>query len=270
MCTNRHTCFEWQHIICRDRKWNSATYWLPPPSKTHGHWPHIYMHWADWAHAMTHLGSMRTFFIYHWLSEQSASSHAISPNGFTDNYDMAVKKIPFQIEPLFLTQVFGRFQLNQEGVFDEKQNKSTWVCFRVSWIHWDTLEYMARACSIVKFYIFFFYFFSRQSLTSSSSVLVICTSSWLWVSACRSLVSKSFIATHTQTSPYFLHILILNLSFLFFKQKKTTVFILFKSGQSMQLSLAPCVLVWILEYGWQCQQNKINVTIHKTNTIKEE
>lgn len=30
-----------------------------------------------------------------------------------------------------MTQVFGRVQLNQEKVFDEKQNKSTWVCFRV-------------------------------------------------------------------------------------------------------------------------------------------
>lgn len=90
-------------------------------------------------------GGTHTIFIYHWLSEQSVSSHAISSNGYTDNYDMAVKKSLSQTEPLFLTQVFGGFQLNQKRVFDEEQNKSTWVYFQN---FLDALEYLVPSAQL--------------------------------------------------------------------------------------------------------------------------
>lgn len=74
---------------------------------------------------MTHYGRMHTFFYLSpaffsfLLDEQSASSHATSPNGFTNNYDMAVKKT--LSDRMFVPDSISL-------------NESTRMCFRVSWM----------------------------------------------------------------------------------------------------------------------------------------
>lgn len=86
-----------------DRTWNSATYWsTSTPRNTcitlHEVRKLSTCHDSTWKHAH-HI-------VYHWHSEQSAASHATSLHGFTDLYDVAIRK-GCLTETLFLAQVFG-------------------------------------------------------------------------------------------------------------------------------------------------------------------
>ena len=111
---------------------------------------------------MTHLGNTHNIFIYHWLSEQSASSHAISPNGFTDNYDMAVKESLSQKEPLFLTQDFNSFR--REHLMKNRRKAPGCASEFPGCTEIPSSQITAEACSIVNFLFCIFDILSRQRL----------------------------------------------------------------------------------------------------------